>query len=364
MGAIGGFLRAVVLALLIGAVSGLIGALIAVFFCAGGACEAAIPAADLITEPTPGLGGAVSTAALLAVLLFLGLVIVFVPRDPVISLGTIFALLVAILGFLLWLPRPSKFQAAEPAADEPLPAVADEPEVTDPLPLQCEPGTFENDGACVPCEEPLTAPAAPKVSFTPINTGASFTYARSAMVDVAGVSQSVRSFVATISDEHSICDAEAVLVFGSASSDGLRERNEKRAKDRAENLGAAVKSVCGEGVDVYPVSLGQSEAEVDTPEDRAVTIVKLGQSAPEGITTGTVLEELSYHLSAGSVAVSLLGRGELFPQPWTGPGGEPTEVAAKSRPLATTMVPVPGAPPSCRSPQSDLRLDAAPTLPQ
>ncbi len=377
MGAAAGLLRGVILAVLFGAVAALVGAVVALVFCTTGACSAAVPVAELITTPTPGLGGAISTAAVLAVLLFLGLFLVLIPDDPVRSLATIFSALIAVLAFLLFLPRPGGVveRADEPVpeeiarAGERLPDLRDqrldpepsegaftEPgfERSEPLPA-CGEGTFFDGEACVPCTTTITADAPPRLTFDPVPTEAHWVYAREDLVELGSREVPLGTFAEGFAEAHRLCQAEALLVFGSASADGGRPRNDLRARNRASRLGDALRRACPSAPPVFALSLGQSEAAEDVAADRPISVVRVASLTADEVSMPVILEELGYVIAAGGPAPDLLSRRSRFPEPWRSSDGGRAALRVKTRPTETVTVPAIDAPASCRA--GDLGVD-------
>lgn len=372
---IGSIVRGLIWAVLITAVAALVGAVAAVFGCEGGGCQAFVPASELMLEPAPGLEGLLPTAAVLGGILFLGLFIVLTPRDPLSILAFIFALLIGFLGFLLGLPRSALVEPTldpimepEPVPEETMPPVVDAiPDLPDePV---CEAGEFYDGVACTPCEKTTLEQAKAAISFEAIETRAYWTYARAGMVNVDGQNTSTTGFVADLAVSEDLCEAPAILVLGSASSDGERERNEKRARDRADNLADAVRAACGDDANVMAMSLGQSEAEVDAAVDRSVTIVKLNPLGGKTLTPELLYSELGHALAAGEPSSPLIERRPVFTKPWIGAKGEALSIEVKNRPLVRQTSLVAGAPSSCEV--GDLTefeisegLDQSSTIPQ
>lgn len=352
MSLIGSIVRGLIWAVLITAVAALVGAVAAVFGCEGGGCQTFVPFAELMMEPAPGLNGSVPTVVVLGGILFFGLFIVLTPRDPVSILAFIFALLIGVLGFLLGLPRSALVEpevetivVPEPIPEEVAPVVDPIPEMPpDPV---CAAGEFYDGVACMPCEKTTLEQAKASLSFEAVETRAYWTYARAGMVSVDGQNITTKSFVADLAMDEGLCDAPAILVLGSASSDGERARNEKRAQDRANNLADAVRAACGDDANVMAISLGQSEAEVDAAVDRSVTIVKLNPAAGAALTPELLYSELGHALASGEPSSPLIERRPVFTKPWIGAKGEALSIEVKSRPMVRTSSLVAGAPDSC-----------------
>lgn len=366
MGAIGSLLKGIILALIVTAIVW-IGALIALnFFCPLG-CKALMPYSELVQRPAPMVGESLTMAMLLIGILFLGLVIVLSPREMVFSLGFVFA---ALIGLVVFLDNMTPTLEAHSPEPEPEPAVTETipPEAQSELPIlapvQCAPDEFNADGVCRKCMVAQTVTKPAKLGFVPIETGAYWEYARDATVVADGQLRSVDRFVASLAEDENFCAAEALLVYGSASSDGARELNDARARSRAENLADAARAACGASAPrIYALSLGQSEADRDVDEDRPVSITAITKSNGFELTGELILDELGYELAEGRAASPLLARRERFPRPWSGPNGGSSALEIRARPVETVMVPAPGAPENCGAPDL-LGLDGRPPLRQ
>lgn len=372
MGAIGSILRGLVLALVVGAVVAIVGALASLFGCASG-CSWANPGSDLVSAPAPGLPN-VLMAVLLGGLLTLGLAIVLVPRDSVKGLAAIFALLIGADSFLYWLPRPS-------IDVEPTPAVANsgtenvvrsQPSeaTSEPEPIRCRTGSFADGSSCVPCETEEVVAVEPALSFEAIETDAFWQYAKDARVVSAGSGRelTLRQLAENLAQDTAICDARALLVYGSASSDGERDLNVARAQARASNLADAISQACtgrSNGLTIFALSLGQSEATEDVPEDRLVGISAMSAAPGVDFESSVIFDELGYAISEGQLVAPLLDRRDRFPNPWQGPSGTIQGIEVKSRPMRTVISKTPGAPLSCEAPElTPASLDGAPFLRQ
>lgn len=342
----GSLLRAVVLAVVVAAIAGLGGALATLTLCAEG-CAWANDAADIVNARAPGLP--LDMATLMGALVLVGLVVVLTPRDPVLSLAAIFAALIAAIAFLVWLPRP------EPSQPVPAPRTAPEPRPEPPLAraLSCPEGSFPRDGRCMPCFVTQTERAEPRLRFDALKTDAYWQYARADRVMVGGKAVTIDAMINDVVGREGLCQAPALIVYGSASADGARDRNIIRARQRAENLAEALRRRCARvnpSIDIYALSLGQSEAAEDLPEDRAISIARIEPLtvAPSELTGALILDELGYALGEGSASVPLLERRDRFPRPWDGPSGTASAVQIKPRPARTVEVLAADAPASCR----------------
>ncbi|GGY40239.1 hypothetical protein [Parvularcula lutaonensis] len=365
MGAIGSLLKGIIAAAVVTAIVW-IGALLLLNVACPLGCEALAPYSELVKQPAPLLGEGMSMAMLLIAILFLGLVIVLTPRDMVISLAAVFAILIGAVVFLMHMTPV--LEAQEP---EPEPVVTPAPELdaaASELPIlepaRCAPDEFLSEDGCRKCMVTETVTRPPRLDFGPVETGAFWQYAKDRTVISGGQAMDVDSFVRSLASRADFCSAEAVLVFGSASSDGLRSVNEQRARRRAENLADAVREACGpSGPEIFALSLGQSEAERDVDEDRPVTITAIRRSNGYELTGELILDELGYELAEGRAVSPLLERRERFPHPWSGPNGTASALEVKPRPVETRMVPAPGAPESCGAPDL-LGVDGRPPLRQ
>jgi hypothetical protein len=366
MGTAGNILRGLVLAIVIGAGAVVVGGAAALFGCAGG-CSFAEPGAAFMRSEVAFLGG-LTMAFALGGFLLLGLFVALVPRDPVTVLGALFGLGLAAVSFFYFLP-PGELVAIEEVGDPVLPPLPEEEAIgliADPAPLSCAAGTFEQGGTCAPCTIEQTVPAAASLRFRAVPTGASWVYADRRMVEAGGRELSIDDYTEELAGRTDLCDADALLVYGSASSDGERPVNEARAQARASNLGEAVRAACtgrSSGLTIYALSLGQSEAPMDVPEDRFVSISAIDILTDDQVTADMVLEELSYAVEEGQGVAPILSRRERFPRPWTGPRGTASSFRAVPRPTERTEILAPGAPASCRT-DASFGLDEGPGLRQ
>ncbi|MEM7741667.1 MAG: hypothetical protein AAF225_12805, partial [Pseudomonadota bacterium] len=260
----------------------------------------------------------------------------------------------------------------DPVPEEVLPDPVPEADLLPELPPEpiCQSDEFYDGVVCTPCEETKLEAAKASLAFEAIETRAYWTYARAGMVNVDGKNIATTSFVADLAIDAELCEAPAVLVLGSASSDGERARNEKRAQDRANNLADAVRSACGDETNVISMSLGQSEADVDAAVDRSVTIVKLNPLAGEPVTPELLYSELGHALANGEPSSPLIERRPVFTKPWIGAKGEALSIDVKRRPLISRVSLVKDAPDSCQLGNlSELEiapegLDQSSTIPQ
>ncbi|NNU14816.1 hypothetical protein HK107_00585 [Parvularcula sp. ZS-1/3] len=347
MGLIGNILRGIVLAVIIAVIAGLGGAMAAKFLCANG-CAWAVPPADLVAQPAPGAGGGLTMAMLFGGLSALGLAIALIPQESVKSLATVFTAAIAFLAFLVWLPR-----AEAEAEPEPEP-ILEEPEV-EPDPVaqvaSCSTGEFQRAGNCVPCYVTDTVEEPAKLAFESIDTGAYWQYAKDDRVMMSGSGRTVGSAASYLASDTALCSAEALLVYGSASADGSRERNVRRARDRAENLAEAIRRACtgrASGLRIYALSLGQSEAPEDVPEDRALAVSLIQKLDTDAELSGSlILDELGYAVASGGLNAPLIERRERFPRPWAGPNGNSSALDVRARPMTSVRRLADGAPASC-----------------
>ncbi|MCQ8184332.1 hypothetical protein [Parvularcula maris] len=366
MGTAGNILRGLVLAVLIGIAALLVGAGVALFGCASG-CGFAEPGASFVRSEL-GLFGGVEMAFVLGGFLLLGLLITLVPRDPVAVFAALFAIGLAAVSFFYFLPAGEPAEPTEVVVTDPVlpPRPEDTGLIADPvLPERCRDGQFLEGGVCTSCTVERVVTAEPKLRFRSVDTGANWVYAERRLVEAGSGEESVNSYIERLAERSSFCSAEALLVYGSASSDGMRPLNEERARARAANLAEAVRRACtgrSSGLTIYALSLGQSEAPSDVPEDRPVSISVIENLSGEELSSELVLEELEHAVAEGQNPAAILSRRDRFPQPWTGPRGTRDAFDAVPRPERRVRTLVPGAPPSCRT--SDGGLDDGTSLRQ
>lgn len=362
MGIIGGILKAIILAAIIALVAAVAGALAGMFLCADGACAWAETPTSIMRTPAPVFGG-LSMAMVLGALLTLGLVIVLTPSDAVTSLATIFALLIAVVAFFTFIPAVEVIEEEEPEA-EPVEAVSETLAVAEPI--TCGDGSYLEGGACQSCFETRSVPAPARLSFDPVATDAYWEYAKAKTVVLDGRETSLATFAEDLADSSTMCLSTALLVYGSASSDGTRDVNEARAKARAQNLAEAIRDACtgsSDGLKIFALSLGQSEFTTDVPEDRPVSVSMIDSLDGSDPDASLVLEELSYALGEGASFAPILSRRDRFPRPWQGPAGLSATIEARLRPTNRRQVLRAGAPASCRV-SDRLGLDEGPSLRQ
>lgn len=231
--------------------------------------------------------------------------------------------------------------------------LAPEPETPDP---SCDDGAFWNGTSCVSCTVTERVPAPPAVTFDPVKFGAAWAYAKdSRFVPISG-ENGVRSIDDLVIDGNvavgakAVCASAAVLVVGSASSDGPLARNRARSIRRARRLADHIDKNCPDDTAVFAISLGQSVRDTDLPGDRALAVI--GLSAPEGgrITPALIERELGYLLNARSIDVPQLKDYKQFPQAgwqWVrGSSGVPAIIPA-ARPFVDQDTPRDGAPRRC-----------------
>jgi len=341
---------------LIGGVLGLImllgGVLSAGFICgAEDSCSAARSLADVIgwdSRPFQVTGTALE---FMAALLGLGLAVTMMPRQPVRWLGAVFMALMAGDGFLMAL-EPAPTPVVEAEKPTPLPEeIPDELLAEETQRPACRSGTFRPETSsaidCLPCtvEQQSTKPAA--LSLIPMRTEAHWVYASDQRVETSTGSMTTAALVQGLADEQGLCDAPAILVFGSASSDGPADRNRRRARSRADRLASAVAEVCGSGVATYALSLGQSQHDEDDEADRPVSLTQVYPLGDAPVSGELVLQELGYALAEQEEAFPLLARRNRFPQPWTAGDDDPAQLDAVARPQVTEVVRDPQAPASC-----------------
>ncbi|MEM1409463.1 MAG: hypothetical protein AAGG79_01810 [Pseudomonadota bacterium] len=368
-----------VIAALLGAVVVLaIGSIAGYTVCGEGSCQSAKDFVDLIGWDGQAFSLDGTTLELIAALLIFGFTVTMAPRDPVRLLAGIFTVLMAGNGFLMALSPNAK--ADEPTEVE----MADEqpaielPPIPEPEPLPafdmqdedtaaCPPGMFREDEGpgdpCVPCEIERRVPAPQTVALTPIRTDAHWVYASDRDVAAAGRSVGVGAFVKRLAAQSELCEAPAIVVLGSASSDGDRQRNRRRARSRAASLAQAVKGACGGNVEVVALSLGQSRHRVDEPADRPIALLQAFPRQDADVTTEAILSELSFAMAEDAADLPLLDRHARFPDPWTDGAGARADISETDRPRVIEVVPAPGAPSSCTQPPSAPDDVVKPTAP-
>lgn len=353
--------RGLVIAVVLAVFALFAGVIAAGVLCGDGGCAAARGIADALGGDGAPFTISGTPMEIGAALLTFGLIVTLLPREPVIPLTVIFAVLLLADGFLMALKPPSSVSRPEVAQIEEEPAVIPDPSTalprTTPAPQRaasqestdrCPSGQFRDDGACVPCEIEQQTAADPALQFVPVNTRAHWVYASDRLVSRRGAKVSPVDLMRELARDRALCDAPGLLVFGSASSDGERDRNKRRAARRAQALAKAASSVCGESVQTFALSLGQSRARQDVEEDRPVSIIKVYPLTDAEITGETILRELGYELAEGDAAVPLLSRRDRFPEPWTDDEGGRADLSLEPRPQVTEIVEAFGAPASCR----------------
>ncbi|NRA30572.1 MAG: hypothetical protein HRU11_09950 [Parvularculaceae bacterium] len=348
--------KAVVIAVLLGLVMLLLGILGAGVLCsAEGSCQIAHGLAEALGGDGKPFSINGTALELIALLLATGLAISLVPKPPVRWLAGVFMVLLVADGALMAL------KPAVPASVEPAPESVDVPdpvqETLSPAPLvqlpACEAGTFRAEGStdpCIPCSREVTVAAPATVSLVPLRTGAHWVYASDALVSAGEGDISVGAFMTSLGETTGLCDAPALLVFGSASSDGPPERNRRRSRSRADKLASAVAETCGSNVQTFAISLGQSQHDSDDEADRPVAITQVFPLSDDPLTARAILDELGYALAEQGASFPLLARRDRFPDPWVSPDGEDTRLDALPRPQVMEVVPAPGAPTSCAVP--------------
>lgn len=257
------------------------------------------------------------------------------------------------------LPEPEPEPEPEPII---LPDPEPEPEPVEQEPINCPEANFWNGSGCMSCTTPESVPEAPSVFFSPLRFEAAWGYAKDNtfyhFADSSG-KESTRINDLVIEGKVSaggqaVCASQAILVVGSASSDGPLARNKARAKRRATRLAEHVVASCPNKPEIFAISLGQSRAEQDMPEDRALTIIALDTADGMKIDREMVERELGYALYGDSHGSELLSRYSAFPQTdwsWVRGGDGAINVAISPRPYVTIERLREGAPESCMSAQ-------------
>ncbi|MEM9839979.1 MAG: hypothetical protein AAF830_12615 [Pseudomonadota bacterium] len=365
-------IRGIVIALVLIAFALVAGVVAGGVLCGEGTCAVPLRFAEALGidgEPFTITGTAMEYGV---VLLALGLIITMLPREPAVPLAALFVLLIGADGFLMTLkpaetPQPA-IETEAPARAEPDPVVRPAPQVQrdepaprvqpslsrdETLPEPCPEGAFFDGQECAPCTVEMTSEEPAQLQFEPIDTDAYWVYASHDRVSWRGANVPVTYLVEQLDEQGMLCDAPAVLVFGSASSDGDRDRNKRRAARRADGLAAAVARVCGNGVKTFALSLGQSRNATDVEEDRPVSIVQVFPREDAEPTGSLILEELGYELAEGDAAVPLLSRRDRFPEPWVDEDGSAADLKLEARPQVTEVVEALGAPAMCGVPTEE-----------
>lgn len=232
---------------------------------------------------------------------------------------------------------------------------------------ECPAGNFWNGEGCSPCTVAKTEAAAPALRFVPARVEAAWDYADNRHVTAFGRSGgplpvgalgfdelAARAEAAADSVEatRGLCAADAVLVLGSASSDGPLARNLDRAQQRADALAEEVSLACGGKTPVYAISLGQSDAGDDEPTDRLVTVLGIEAVPGEAVSPSLIEAELGHALAEGGVESPLLARAGHFPLSrwsWVRGANGPVGISPAARPVETVRRLRPDAPDSCRA---------------
>lgn len=331
-----------ILAAGLGAAAVAIGRLGAMTSC-GGPCPQLEGATALAQTP---IGGSPVTAGIAAAVA-LGVLLWPAISSRPLRLGTGIVSLVG-LGFIGALLARAPSPASPPPAEAP---AADTP--TAALPA-CPDGTFRSGEACAPCTETMSVPEAAGLFFAPMQFEATWKYANDRAI-VRGAAGEAPVDDLTIEGNVSpggqaVCASGAILVVGSASSDGPLARNEARAAARAARLASHVAKSCAKAPPVFALSFGQSRAAADAADDRALTII--GLDTPDGtpVTAALIERELGYVLDSGVHGSALLARHANFPAAgwrWVKGGqGTPT-VTIAPRPFSRVDMLRDDAPPSC-----------------
>lgn len=356
--------KAVVMALLLGLLMLVIGILGAGVLCdADGSCRTALAFAQALGGDGKPFSISGTPLEYLALLLLGGLAVSLVPQPPVRWFAGLFMTLLVADGALMALQPPSS------DGSNTAPAQITEPtdqEAAPPAPLvqlpACAVGTFRPEGSldpCVPCAREVTVQAPATLSLVPLNTGAHWVYASDSLVTTGEGEVAIGAFVASLAQTSGLCNAPGVLVFGSASSDGPPERNRRRSRTRADKLAFAVANACGDGIQTFAVSLGQSQHESDEDGDRPVAITQVFPLLDDPLSAPVLLKELGYALAEQEKAFPLLARRDRFPGPWASPDGWDSPVDARPRPQVLDIVETPGAPTSCAVQDAEGLDDAA-----
>ncbi len=338
-----------------------------------GTCEALDPFRDVLLAPLSIAPDILCWAIVAAVVLALFVWIALAHRPTLLGLLLLSLLALAFIGALFSGDRDGlidweKFRSSEPLpapqtqswdiTPEPAPLPAPEPAPV----LACAADEFLGEGgsACLPCFETRLEPQAPRAYFAPMAFDAAWQYAKDnrygRMADDIDASASHFASVQDLviagqraAGGRALCASGAVLVVGSASADGPADRNAARAQRRAEQLAAQVRRGCGDDLPVFALSIGQSQASVDTAADRALTV--LAVDTPDGapVTRARILEELGFAMADQAALGGVLDRTEHFPvSSWQWQDKTAAAPMIAARPIEEVERLVAGAPSSCR----------------
>lgn len=280
-----------------------------------GACAALGPFSDMVSHPFLIAGDVVCW--LMVLIGVTGLVLwrgfAAVPAQAGLALVGGAAM---VLWGALW-PQPATVPVEVPAAPAVAPKVEPIVPVKSEAPLvpECPPGNFWNGEGCLSCTIAQSVPAPAKIFFSPLAFEAAWKYAddrklvggqRTFYVDdlAAGGGVSAGGLA--------VCASTAVLVVGSASSDGPKARNLARAARRATRLADHVAQACPGDPAIFAISVGQSGAAVDTALDRAVTVMGLDTADGAPIDAALLAEELGYAVYSDTHGAALLSRHTHF----------------------------------------------------
>lgn len=318
--------------------------------------------ASFLTEKVPMTGETISWG--LAGTIGAGLALVFALGSGRKRWGTALISLIALALFGLMLAGGKAGGAAGELVEEGFDAIPSLPDdIVTPGPTvqealaqrgpDCPQGHFAKDGACFSCmvEE---LPPAPALSFETADLGAAWRYASDrAVVPLSFIGRigaepepvEDMPLARMVESRAGLCSADAALVIGSASSDGPQDRNEARARRRAQGLAREVERFCP-GLTVYAVSLGQSRAARDSAADRALTVLAVNRDEPGAPLGGeAVLDAL---VRGSPPDGPLLSRLDQFGEAWTWVKGGSGEIVPGARVREERrLVPREGAPPSC-----------------
>jgi hypothetical protein len=340
----GGFLRGLmglVFAVILGGGAFFLGRLGAETAC-NGPCESLSELSGLALTPFFVAGDHITWVVAVAVLVGLILWMALASYPIQSALATAMLVIMAFLGALA---------VGDRVIDEPVIEIdiaeLDPPEVTpvvrEPEIPTCPAGNYWNGEGCISCRVSETVPAAAELFFSPLRFEAAWRYAND------------RSYFPLSADERDfqpigdlvidgrvavggldICASNAILIVGSASSDGPRGRNEERAARRAQRLADQVAASCPSQPEIFALSIGQSVAAEDSAQDRALTVI--GLSTPDGapITRDLIERELGFVLDSQVHGSMLLSRHDYFPQEgwvWTRGGTGRATIAVGPRPF-------------------------------
>ncbi|ADM09924.1 hypothetical protein PB2503_09354 [Parvularcula bermudensis HTCC2503] len=345
-----------------------------------GVCSVATPLRDVLSGDLPGGHswgqGRLTWVALPAIglTLLLGLAITWRPRAYLSAF--LFSVLLFLLGMIMSgvspaaldprLDRQGKVsgqgeetQPPRPPAAPPTPNATPDltPSiVTTEAPPACETGSFWSGDECLSCFVEITQPKPAAVILSPLPFGSAWEYADDSHFVSLSAPDAERPLTDLVIEGQvayggqAACASRALLVIGSASSDGPDARNIARAARRAIRLGEEVTAHCAGSVQLFSATIGQSEAEKDTEIDRALTVIAIDTPDGQPISAEMIETELSYAMADGSLESPLLARLSYFPRAewqWMQGANGPLSLTPRARPLEKVKQRRAGAPAQC-----------------